>query len=151
MFRKCCRLYLLVFADSSLILGKECGALRVSCCDLEPSWTALTKSSTAVPAVGGGTRKGDAPSGAYSRKPGKSKQSAQDASKGFDQLKDSAHSLAVEFLSYEAGLRIFEGIKGAVESSIEFAASMGKLQEKTGLSAVSLQVWAAAAKRVDVR
>jgi hypothetical protein len=82
---------------------------------------------------------------------GKSKQSAQDASKGFDQLKDSAHSLAVEFLSYEAGLRIFEGIKGAVESSIEFAASMGKLQEKTGLSAVSLQVWAAAAKRVDVR
>ena len=81
---------------------------------------------------------------------GKSKQSAVDASKGFDQLKDSAHALAIEFLGYEAGLRVFEGIKGAVEGSIEFAASMGKLQEKTGLSATSLQVWSAAAKRVDV-
>src|SRR3984957_1707822 len=80
----------------------------------------------------------------------KSKQSAQDASKGFDQLKDAAHSVAVEFLGYEAALRVFEGIKGAVEGSLEFAAGMGKLQEKTGLSATSLQVWAAAAKRVDV-
>src|SRR5580692_4813059 len=80
----------------------------------------------------------------------KSKQSAQDASKGFDQLKDSARSLAVEFLSYEAAIRVFDGIKGAVENAITFAASMGKLQEKTGLSATTLQVWAAAAKRADI-
>ena len=81
---------------------------------------------------------------------GKSKQSAVEASKGFDQLTGAAHRLALEFLGYEAGLRVFEGIKNAVEGSLEFAASMGKLQEKTGLSATSLQVWAAAAKRVDV-
>ena len=81
---------------------------------------------------------------------GKTKQSAQDASKGFDQLKDSARSLAVEFLSYEAAIRVFDGIKGAVENAITFAASMGKLQEKTGLSATTLQVWAAAAKRADI-
>jgi hypothetical protein len=81
---------------------------------------------------------------------GKSKQSAVDASAGFNQLKDAAHSLAAEFLGYETAFRAFEGIKGAVEGSLDFAASMGKLQEKTGLSAVSLQVWAAAAKRVDV-
>jgi hypothetical protein len=80
----------------------------------------------------------------------KSKQSAQDASKGFDQLAGSARSLAVEFLSYEAALRVFDGIKGAVENAVTFAASMGKLQEKTGLSATTLQVFAAAAKRVDV-
>jgi hypothetical protein len=80
----------------------------------------------------------------------KSKQSAVDASGGFNQLRDAARSVATEFLGYEAALRVFEGIKGAVEGSLEFAASMGKLQEKTGLSAVSLQVWAAAAKRVDV-
>ncbi len=80
----------------------------------------------------------------------KTKQTAQDASKGFDQLASSARSLAVEFLSYEAAIRVFDGIKGAVESSLEFAASMGKLQEKTGLSATTLQVWAAAAKRADI-
>jgi hypothetical protein len=80
----------------------------------------------------------------------KSKQTAVDASKGFDQLASSARSLAVEFLSYEAALKVFDLVKGGVESSLEFAASMGKLQEKTGLSAATLQVWAAAAKRVDV-
>src|ERR1700721_1557569 len=80
----------------------------------------------------------------------KSKQSAQDASKGFRPLKDAAPSGAVEFLGLEAALRVFEGIKGWFEGSLEFAAGMGKLQEKTGLSATSLQVWAAAAKRVDV-
>jgi len=80
----------------------------------------------------------------------KSKQVAKDASKGFDQLGDSVRSLAKEFLAYEAAIKVFELIKGGVEHSLEFAASLGKLQEKTGLSATALQVWAAAAKRADV-
>jgi len=81
---------------------------------------------------------------------GKSKQSAVDASKGFDQLKDAAHSLAVEFLGYQAAVEALSVIKEAITNSIEFAAGMEKLEEKTGVSAATLQVFSAAAKRVDV-
>jgi hypothetical protein len=81
---------------------------------------------------------------------GKSKQSAVDASKGFDQLKDAAHSLAVEFLGYQAAVEALSVIKDAITNSIEFAAGMEKLEEKTGVSAATLQVFSAAAKRVDV-
>jgi len=80
----------------------------------------------------------------------KSKTAAQEAGKGFDQLRESVTHLAEQFVLYEAALKVFELVKGGVEQSLEFAAGMGKLQEKTGLSATSLQVWAAAAKRADV-
>jgi hypothetical protein len=80
----------------------------------------------------------------------KSKQSATDATAGFDSLKNAAHSLAVEFLGFEAALKIFEGIKGAVESSIELATTIEKMEQKTGLAADTLQVFAVAAKRLGI-
>jgi hypothetical protein len=81
---------------------------------------------------------------------GKAKQSAVDATSGFNQLKDAAHSLALEFLGYTAAVEALSVIKEAVANSIEFAAGMEKLGEKTGVSAGTLQVFSAAAKRVDV-
>jgi hypothetical protein len=80
----------------------------------------------------------------------KTKQSAQDAGKGFDALKQAAHSVAVEFLGYEVALRAFEGIKTAIESSIDLATNMEKLEQKTGLSAETLQVFSVAAKRLNI-
>lgn len=80
----------------------------------------------------------------------KSKQSAVDASAGFDALKDAAHRMALEFLGFEAALKVFEGIKTAVESSILLATTIEKMEQKTGLAAETLQVFVVAAKRLGI-
>jgi hypothetical protein len=80
----------------------------------------------------------------------KSKQTAQDASKGFDQLAKSARNLALEFLGYEAVMKGFDVLKHAVESSIELGTGIEKMQEKTGLAAETLQVFMVAAKRLGI-
>src|ERR1700674_1176081 len=81
---------------------------------------------------------------------GKTKQSAVDASSGFNQLKDAAHSLAVEFLGYTAAVEALSIIKSAISNSIEFATTIEKMQEKTGLAAETLQVFSVAAKRLGI-
>lgn len=72
------------------------------------------------------------------------------AAGGFKDLKEAAHSLAVEYLALETAMKVFEGLKRAVETSIEYATSIEKAAQKTGFAAETLQVYGLAAQQIGI-
>src|SRR5919108_4047476 len=81
----------------------------------------------------------------------KANRSAKSAAReGFNDLKDAAHRLAVEYLALESAMRVFGAMKHAVETSIEYATSIEKAAQKTGFAAETLQVYGVAAQQIGI-
>ena len=72
------------------------------------------------------------------------------ASGGFKDLKEAAHSLALEYLALETAMKVFEGLKRAVETSVEYATGIEKAAQKTGFMAETLQVYGLAAQQIGI-
>jgi hypothetical protein len=81
----------------------------------------------------------------------KAARSAKSASSGgFKDLKEAAHSLALEYLALESAMKVFEGLKRAVETSVEYATGIEKAAQKTGFAAETLQVYGLAAQQIGI-
>jgi hypothetical protein len=72
------------------------------------------------------------------------------AREGFNDLKEAAHRLAVEYLALESAMRVFDVMKRAVETSIEYATGIEKASQKTGFAAETLQVYGLAAQQIGI-
>lgn len=81
----------------------------------------------------------------------KANRSAKSASReGFNDLKDAAHRLALEYIGLQSAMKVFDLMKSAVETSIEYATGIEKASQKTGFAAETLQVFGVAAQQVGV-
>jgi hypothetical protein len=81
----------------------------------------------------------------------KANRSAKSAAReGFNDLKEAAKKLAVEYLALESAMKVFDTMKRAVETSIEYATGIEKAAQKTGFAAETLQVYGLAAKQIGI-